>query len=291
MCKWRTRDMLYLIATIKKDANNVVGYRIIDSAAVGKGKATKDVSVTELEKAMASKQIVLANAELKDGKVVTTNGALSRYTTINMNNEVVGEASCVILCRIKPKNDFVVVNFDGNAARLTNEQAIEISSKVGIANGKIVERDGKKIVSSIVGEYPTIEEAPQTHEIKDKFVTVSDKDSEDEILKKVAMHFQNPEIKLIGKLGKEKSDRVLKQAAINMKLVELVQQRDFKGVADAIRKLSTSYMPVLAKICDKRMVIENTAGLKAVYKDVMNENDDFIDKAIEGMQANKVNFK
>lgn len=91
-------------------------------------------------------------------KFAATNGVFERYTKFETvdNPVLIGAMHPVVLNRIMRGNDtvgFTVLLPNGRISEVTNEQLITLD-KLVISNAKVVEKDGKKIVSSIKGNFP-----------------------------------------------------------------------------------------------------------------------------------------
>ncbi len=282
--------MFYVVASIIGNDGKTVGYRLFDTDKMNKGVTVKDVSENELAKAISSSPKAFGNVEFAGGKLKGTNGALDRYAKVSISNEVVGKAIVAILCRVKPKNDFILADCMGNFTRVSNDETLALAKSVGIANAKIVDKGGHKIVSSISGEYPTIEEN-DTNKVKIKFIAVNDNDDIDVTINKIAENVKNPDIRIIGKLNKANSDSAIKGLINKFKIIDAISNKDNERAASIIREVATRYMPVLSKVCDKKVVVENTVGLKALYTSVTNDDSSLIDRAIKGMENDKVNIK
>ena len=279
--------MFYVVASIINNDKKTVGYRLFNTDNIGKGSTIKDVSVAELIKAITNNAKAFGNVGIAGGKLKGSNGSLDRYAKVSISNEIVSKAVVAILCRVKPKNDFVVADCMGNVTRVSNDEAITLAKSVGIANAKMVEKDGKHIISSISGEYPTIEEK-DTNRVKTKFIAVSDNDSIDVTINKIAENVKNPDMRIVGKLNKANSDSAIKGLINKFHIVDAISNKDNNKAAEIIREVATRYMPVLSKVCDKKVVIENTTGLKALYTSVTGDDTSLIDRAIAGMENDRV---
>jgi hypothetical protein len=277
---------MYLIIARIKNNNIIAGYRVLDTLKMGRAGAIVDVDREKLLASIRKGSIRLENAVVDDEArdLKGTNGSIDRYAELSVNNEVIGtKAPLVIACRVEPSNGFIIVDCMGRVAKLTEDEAVTKCKELGIANGKLVERDGKTVISSISGEYPTMKEqvAPK---IEVKFLTMSDSDSVEVLINKIAEHVKNPKMALIGKLNDEKSDDLIKGVVNKFKLTEAVAKKDYNKAKDIIETVVTKYMPAMSKVCNKKAVIKNSVGLKAVYKDVCSGDMSLLDRAIKGME-------
>lgn len=102
------------------------------------------------------------------GKIVSTNGALDKYTFINNDNQVVGTARAVILDRVEQNGKLIgytVFTQNGQIREMSIAEASALASKNLISNGKIRHTKDGDIVSAIGGNYPLraikIDQAPK----------------------------------------------------------------------------------------------------------------------------------
>ena len=131
---------------------------------------TVTMPVRDLINAINSKQLAVTNLAVDGAKgIVSTNGALDKYTLINsQTNQVEGTARAVILDRVE-KNDkligYTVFTQAGTIAELNINDAAALANKGLISNGKVRHTAEGDIVSAIGGTYPLrsikIEEAPK----------------------------------------------------------------------------------------------------------------------------------
>lgn len=280
--------MLYMVATIK-NGKDIIGFRMLDTNLIKTGKCVTDINYGSVKNAIA-RGTKVENLGLKGDKIIGINGVVDRYADIKTNNEIIEKSSVVILFRTD--NGFIVADYMGNVSKVGYDEALKLDNSVGIANAKIAERGGKKVVSSINGEYPFIEPVKiGNKKVEAKFIAVSDKDTMETAFDKVKMHIDHPEKKLIGKLNKSNSDKLIKHVANRLKLVDYIQSKDNAKAGDVIKDISTKYMPVMSRICDKQAVIDNVKGLKAVYADLNNGDTTLIERAIKSMENDVVNMK
>lgn len=130
---------------------------------------TVTMSVKDLSAAISSKKIAVTNLDLSNKGLVSTNGALDKYTLINsQTNQVEGTARAVILDRVEQKGKLVgytVFTQNGTLAEVNIADAAALASKGLISNGKIRHTQDGDIVSAIGGTYPlrtiSFSEAPK----------------------------------------------------------------------------------------------------------------------------------
>lgn len=130
---------------------------------------TVTMSVKDLSAAISSKRIAVTNLDLSKKGLVSTNGALDKYTLINsQTNQVEGVARAVILDRVEQNGKLVgytVFTQNGTLAEVNIADAAALASKGLISNGKIRHTQDGDIVSAIGGTYPlrtiSFSEAPK----------------------------------------------------------------------------------------------------------------------------------
>jgi hypothetical protein len=139
---------------ISKD--QIVGYTLISS-----DYRTVYKSVEKLVNEITFKQITVTNLDVEGGKLVATNGAMDKYTLINVanNNRVEGEPKAVILDRVENKENgkllgYTIFTHTGTLAEVSVADAVVLANRKLISNGKIRHTEQGDIVSSINGNYP-----------------------------------------------------------------------------------------------------------------------------------------
>ena len=194
--------MMYVVAVVKNDADEAVAYRVLDIEK----RACKAVSKEAVLRASMQNPKAFMNVAAEGKELVGTNGSLSRYAVVSMKNELVSKSAPVVVLARLGNEGFVLSDYAGNMTKIKSDEAVGYATKFGIANGKIVERDGKKLISAINGEYPLIEKKKVETAAKARFIAVNDDDSVATLVRKVNDYIAHPDEKLIGKLGDEKSD-------------------------------------------------------------------------------------
>lgn len=133
--------------------NEVSAYTLITS-----DYQTIQMSAVELEKAITSKKLTVTNLTVGSNGIVGTNGALDKYTLINMaTGAVEGTPMAVVLDRVEKANKllgYTVFAQNGTIVELSVNEAVSLCYQKLIANGKIRHTQNGDIVSSIGGDYP-----------------------------------------------------------------------------------------------------------------------------------------
>lgn len=159
----------------------MANFTMITRHGVEKGQATHytlineayqtvTVSAADVANFLANKTHNIHNLALGEGgKIVSTNGALDKYTFINnANNQVVGTARAVILDRVEQGDKLIgytVFTQNAQIREMSVAEAATLASKNLISNGKIRHTKDGDIVSAIGGNFPLrtikIEQAPK----------------------------------------------------------------------------------------------------------------------------------
>lgn len=136
---------------------------------------TVTVSAVQLEEMIRNGKAVVTNMSIGPKGLVSTNGALDKYTFINSaTNMVDGTPRAVILDRVEQKGKllgYTVFTQNGQLREMNVADAVALASKNQISNGKIRHTSEGDIVSSIGGNYPlrtiAMEKAPKGEIIVD----------------------------------------------------------------------------------------------------------------------------
>lgn len=132
---------------------NISAYTLISS-----DYQTVKMSAIDLAKAIASKKIAVTNMDTTMKGLVSTNGALDKYTFVNdTTNQIEGTAKAVILDRVEQNGKLIgytVFTQYGTLAELNVVDAAALAEKKLICNGKIKHTAEGDIVSAIGGTYP-----------------------------------------------------------------------------------------------------------------------------------------
>lgn len=127
---------------------------------VGDDFSIHTVGGDALAQAINSKKITVTNMTVNVRGLVSTNGAMDKYTTIGPNGAVVGTPRFVILNRVETKgklSGYVVFTNTGIVQAISVKEAAAYAAKGLVANGKIKHTADGDIVSSINGNYPLVE--------------------------------------------------------------------------------------------------------------------------------------
>lgn len=140
-----------LVSTVRDTKGGVVAYNFISYDTDSHKVATSTIKKEHLAQ-LKGKSI--ENIELDARGVVRgTNGSVDRYPTFIATNSGMAQASHSLVVVSRLKDGFVVCDGSGHLGQLKTADATGYFKLQGIANGKLVKKDGKEVVSSIKGEY------------------------------------------------------------------------------------------------------------------------------------------
>ena len=277
--------MMYVVAVVKNDADEAVAYRVLDIEK----RACKAVSKEAVLRVSMQNPKAFMNVAAEGKELVGTNGSLSRYAVVSMKNELVSKSAPVVVLARLGNEGFVLSDYAGNMTKIKSDEAVGYATKFGIANGKIVERDGKKLISAISGEYPLIEKKKVETAAKAKFIAVNDDDSVATLVQKVKDYIAHPDEKLIGKLGDEKSDKLFTKLIVDLGIPAAANE-PVKALP-LLKEFSTKYFEPLKMICSKDKIIYHSKGLKELYKDLKGGATDLLDRAIRELAEERVDIR
>jgi len=277
--------MMYVVAVVKNEADEAVAYRVLDIEK----RACKAVSKEAVLRASMQNPKAFMNVAAEGKELVGTNGSLSRYAVVSMKNELVSKSAPVVVLARLGNEGFVLSDYAGNMTKIKSDEAVGYATKFGIANGKIVERDGKKLISAINGEYPLIEKKKVETAAKAKFIAVNDDDSVATLVQKVNDYIAHPDEKLIGKLGDEKSDLLFAKLIVDLGIPAAANEP--AKALPLLKEFSTKYFEPLKMICSKDKIIYHSKGLKELYKDLKGGATDLLDRAIRELAEERVDIR
>lgn len=152
-----------MIANICNGANksNVIGYRLMNTET----SEVIDVPTEQVKATMAKGTVTFENIANIGNIITGTNGILTRYPYIDLKtkNLVGAQYSPFIVLKRLGDAGYVVVDGFGKTAKVRVDKAVEYAKSFGIANGKVVEKDGIEFISSISGNYEVEEVRASTH--------------------------------------------------------------------------------------------------------------------------------
>jgi hypothetical protein len=140
---------LVLIAIHKGGKHNkdILGFRILDSDS----GEVQDIPYNNVVNAIKTKNVTVDGIDISTGEPKGSNGSFDRYTQL-VDGITIGKCPVVII-KEYPDKIYDVANHLGAIAHMDMESIIKFSETEGIANGRIVETENNKYISSISGEY------------------------------------------------------------------------------------------------------------------------------------------
>lgn len=146
------KTILTMVARHGVSKDNINAYTLITS-----DYQTVTLKKDELIKMMASNTIEVMNLGIEAKGIVSTNGALDKYTFINEStNMPEGATKAVIIDRIEKEGKlagYTAFMQNGQMAELSIADAVALATKGAIANGKIRHTQDGDIVSAIKGNF------------------------------------------------------------------------------------------------------------------------------------------
>lgn len=140
-----------LVSTVRDTGNKVVAYNFISYDTDSHKVATSTVKKEHLGQ-LKGKKIENIDIDAK-GVVKGTNGAIDRYPAFVITNNGLTPVTHSLVVVSRLRDGFVVCDGNGRLGQLRSADATGYFKLQGIANGKLVKKDGKEVVSSIKGEY------------------------------------------------------------------------------------------------------------------------------------------
>lgn len=141
---------------------------------IGEDYSFTRMSGTDIVKALGAGQIEFTNMGIEKGKLVSTNGALNKYTLIDETGNAATPPKAVILDRVEDKVKgllgYTIYMPNGTLKEIDVNSAVQFTNNGLVANGKIRHTQQGDIVASIGGVYPL--RVIQISAVKDDSITV-----------------------------------------------------------------------------------------------------------------------
>lgn len=154
--KQSIQDIKYILVGTQRSGKEIVGYAIREVAS----GVTSVLTIPQTMELVS--KFGVSGLVAKDNKLVGSNGSVDRYSSRDEYGQLIGDKQAIVVVGkiYDEKNGHVFYCADifGYSATFTMEQLIGFLDNPvnSLANGKIVTREGHKIVSAISGEYPEI---------------------------------------------------------------------------------------------------------------------------------------
>lgn len=145
-----------MIGTIKKTSRSkdIIGIRL---ANIDGDKAEcKDVGIQSVIKVLSNGAVV-RNLEIVNGEVRGTEGSIDRYGSLCSSGSSNQRQPLVVLARIGDKG-YRYINIEGKIGNVRSSDLIKYANTVGLANAKVVNKDGKEFIAGLNFNIPVIEQ-------------------------------------------------------------------------------------------------------------------------------------
>lgn len=139
---------VYMIATVRRDFTEIIGFRLYDTDT----KEIKDCTFESVTQYIHSGNEIINLGLNTFGQPVGLNGSLDRYAKYILNIGIAGKSPLVVIKKYV-NGDYEVVNGQGDRARMSEPYLINYSYTDGIANAQVGEVDGKKFIRAISGQF------------------------------------------------------------------------------------------------------------------------------------------
>lgn len=139
---------VYMIATVRRDFNEIIGFRLYDTNT----KEIKDCTFDGVTQYLSVGNVVVNLGLNPFGQPVGLNGSVDRYAKYILNVGIAGKSPLVIIKKYA-NGDYEVVNGQGDRARMSEPYLLNYSYTEGIANAQIGDSDGKKFIRAISGQF------------------------------------------------------------------------------------------------------------------------------------------
>lgn len=135
------------IGIVLDNNSNILGMRVLDTDT----SQVKDIAVDSIKKVLYDGKVKINGLCIRDGELIGSNGSLDRYPKI-INGQLVGKSPLIILNQLEDVG-YTISDFNGRIASVATSDVVKYASLHGIANGKVVSKEGKEFISAIVGSY------------------------------------------------------------------------------------------------------------------------------------------
>lgn len=192
-------------------SNGIPYYRIFDSDTKTASDISRDGLLREL---MSDKNEPIRNIGFgKHGDIVGTCGTLRNYGIQNNDTRQLRNAYVVVF---KRENRYVLVDMHARLYYVNELEAIVLNESVGIANAKVVTRNGRSYLCAINGTFVTDGITDSIVEKRNKYLSMADKgslskrnlDRLDKATDELNLREKGYRDSLRGKIGPNLSDRI-----------------------------------------------------------------------------------
>lgn len=156
---------IYMISRVMQK-NKLTGIGLLDD----KSNRYKVVSLQSVIQALKSNRFPIENLMLDRGELKGSNGSLARYPIVDVNGSLRDNNSVIILNELTEREKtigYTISDYKGTILKVKSQDLIKYIKTKGVANGKLVYRDGNEFISSITGEYKKIDISRLKRDTKD----------------------------------------------------------------------------------------------------------------------------
>ncbi len=146
---------IYMISRVIQK-NKLIGVGLLDDT----NNQYKIIPSQAVVQALKSNKITIENLTIDNGELRGSNGSLDRYPIINQDGSLRENNSVIILNELTDGDKTIghtVSDYKGTILKVKNQDLIKYIKTKGVANGKLVSREGTEFISSIIGEYKKID--------------------------------------------------------------------------------------------------------------------------------------
>lgn len=254
-----------------KNKKNIQGFRFLDSDS----GQVMDQPYQSVFNVVASGKAPIKGIEYDkaSNKLKGSNGAFDRYPAL-LNGQAISN-SLVIIYSLDDKG-YIITNFMGKTCSAPTDKVVEYANKVGIANGKVVTKDGKQYISAICGTYtnkPSSSDQQLSRQIKRKEESIK---YAKEIVKRQAeaKHRNNSDVRYPRAItGKNSEASKLKDFD---ELTGLTVEQKLVATMMALKSVRPFYYAIFSTL--KRVEVSSKDGVHtmAVSLDTFYFNSDFV---------------
>lgn len=218
--------------------NGMMYYRIFDSDTKTASDISKDNLIRELN---SDKNEPIRNIGFgKNGDIVGTCGALRNYGMQNNDTRQLRNAYVIVF---KRRNRYVLVDMHAKLYFVSELEAVVLNESVGIANAKLVTRDGRSYLCAIRGSFVTDGIADSLVEKRNKYLSMADsgrlskKNIErlDKASEELNLRERGYRESLKGKIGPNLSDRIFMRPVTNN--LDKIERSSDKALLEAKKKI------------------------------------------------------
>ena len=129
------------------NGRETIGFRLLDYS----NNQIKDVPLENLINILITGKAKADNIIVKGAKIEGSNGSIDRLPKL-VHNQLSGRSPLIIISQLGNEG-YKVADFKGCILNLRTKDVVQYAKNHGLANGKIVSKNGKELISAIKGQY------------------------------------------------------------------------------------------------------------------------------------------